>query len=458
MTKTIKSDDEKCKTSTSETQESSGTEMESIFSEITARRNEALYNYTRNRMLNAHRFKNFNHRDYSMTSSSSSSSSSDDYVDNDKAVSIKDVTDAAEMKFEEAISSLTSEDDQTVYTASQIVLKSATDTMSENNFDKKTTRSPGSSLILDKQCTCRCAIHNPNGHCYIDIKGVNSKTANIRTSISINNNNKVQMNTQKNIQKNVPKNTPKPPEQNVKNDEPTKVIRQSASNEAVKSSDSVSDIDKDLREKLMNFKLVLINHRQQEIMNEKLKKMEDYRLRNAAAQVKTPRRVTFAEPESSESSEVSTTDDSVTSMDTDEENYIQNPMESIRDYENELPYRISHTLPLRELAPDVPHLKNFNNAKMPVPKMRNIRHPRKNASFSNKELREIERTNKILLQKIVSQKPTFTTSGQSSKASVRFASTASINRRKQQRQIDLDNQILKRKIEAIAVRKPVILK
>ncbi|KAI9580131.1 uncharacterized protein LOC119639567 [Glossina fuscipes] len=87
---------------------------------------------------------------------------------------------------------------------------------------------------------------------------------------------------------------------------------------------------------------------------------------------------------------------------------------------------------------------------------------RKSWSFSNERMREIERHNRILLRKILSQKPTYTMNSQqklqhklttSSPYPNTRVSSAAVNRKKQQRQIDLDNQVLKRKIEAISLRR-----
>ncbi|KAL5285135.1 hypothetical protein ACFFRR_007086 [Megaselia abdita] len=85
---------------------------------------------------------------------------------------------------------------------------------------------------------------------------------------------------------------------------------------------------------------------------------------------------------------------------------------------------------------------------------------RKNMSFTNVRLREIERQNEILLKKILTQKPSYL--GPMKKPSViqkpdnppsARKSSAEINRKKQQRQIDLDNLVLKKKIEAISRRR-----
>uniref|UniRef100_A0A6P4FQY3 Protein hemingway isoform X1 n=1 Tax=Drosophila rhopaloa TaxID=1041015 RepID=A0A6P4FQY3_DRORH len=91
---------------------------------------------------------------------------------------------------------------------------------------------------------------------------------------------------------------------------------------------------------------------------------------------------------------------------------------------------------------------------------------RKSYSFTNPQLREIERQNQILLRKMMTVKPTATI--KASTSSLKFnapekqrqqqpaprLSSAAVNRKKFQRQIDLDNDLLKRKLEAIGTRRP----
>ncbi|XP_058824900.1 uncharacterized protein LOC131685292 [Topomyia yanbarensis] len=79
-----------------------------------------------------------------------------------------------------------------------------------------------------------------------------------------------------------------------------------------------------------------------------------------------------------------------------------------------------------------------------------------NMSFSRERVREIERHNQLLLQRIMTTKPTLRTS---SKKNVTVVSTpltnnsrttsAAVNRKKKQRQIDIDNQLLRKKLEKI---------
>ncbi|XP_017113998.1 protein hemingway isoform X2 [Drosophila elegans] len=90
---------------------------------------------------------------------------------------------------------------------------------------------------------------------------------------------------------------------------------------------------------------------------------------------------------------------------------------------------------------------------------------RKSYSFTNPQLREIERQNQILLRKMMTVKPTATI--KASTSSLKFnapekrqqppaprLSSAAVNRKKFQRQVDLDNDLLKRKLEAIGTRRP----
>ncbi|XP_055906742.1 cilia- and flagella-associated protein 97 [Eupeodes corollae] len=82
---------------------------------------------------------------------------------------------------------------------------------------------------------------------------------------------------------------------------------------------------------------------------------------------------------------------------------------------------------------------------------------RKSLSFSNERMREIERHNQILLRKILTQKPRKEFLNKKSECPKLRTTTSAVNRKKQQRQIDLDNPVLKRKIEAIALRRPKVL-
>ncbi|EDW95894.1 uncharacterized protein Dyak_GE25533 [Drosophila yakuba] len=90
---------------------------------------------------------------------------------------------------------------------------------------------------------------------------------------------------------------------------------------------------------------------------------------------------------------------------------------------------------------------------------------RKSYSFTNPQVREIERQNQILLRKMMTVKPTATIKASTSSIKISGPekrqpppaprlSSAAVNRKKYQRQIDLDNDLLKRKLEAIGTRRP----
>uniref|UniRef100_A0A336M2X0 CSON011037 protein n=1 Tax=Culicoides sonorensis TaxID=179676 RepID=A0A336M2X0_CULSO len=73
-------------------------------------------------------------------------------------------------------------------------------------------------------------------------------------------------------------------------------------------------------------------------------------------------------------------------------------------------------------------------------------------------MREIERENYILLQKIMScsNGPSKAHFSHNNDLKGSRKSSAAVNRKKKQRQIDLDNQILNRKLESIRRKKPAI--
>ncbi|XP_017084649.2 protein hemingway [Drosophila eugracilis] len=90
---------------------------------------------------------------------------------------------------------------------------------------------------------------------------------------------------------------------------------------------------------------------------------------------------------------------------------------------------------------------------------------RKSFSFTNPQVREIERQNQILLRKMMTVKPTATIKASTSGLKINAPekrqpppaprlSSAAVNRKKFQRQIDIDNDLLKRKLEAIGTRRP----
>ncbi len=93
---------------------------------------------------------------------------------------------------------------------------------------------------------------------------------------------------------------------------------------------------------------------------------------------------------------------------------------------------------------------------------------RASLTFSNERVRQIDRDNQKLLRKIMDNGRT-SNSGGSGKRRAQFcwnqtyqactkSCNAEVNRRKQQKKIDHDNQILKRKLESIGRRaKPGIV-
>ncbi|XP_065371777.1 protein hemingway [Calliphora vicina] len=133
-------------------------------------------------------------------------------------------------------------------------------------------------------------------------------------------------------------------------------------------------------------------------------------------------------------------------------------------YDAHFDYRITSKTPTSFNSDDyifhANFIKQFHRTNS-TDKLRVKPHPRKSMSFSNERMREIERHNQILLRKILTQKPTYTLKSKPSQPSIQKIpsqsnarlTTSAVNRKKQQRQIDLDNQVLKRKIEAISLRR-----
>ncbi|KAH8358970.1 hypothetical protein KR093_003617 [Drosophila rubida] len=90
---------------------------------------------------------------------------------------------------------------------------------------------------------------------------------------------------------------------------------------------------------------------------------------------------------------------------------------------------------------------------------------RKSFSFTNPQVREIERQNHILLKKMMNVKPTIKPAVTTVKSNSNIPAkqppaaprltSAAVNRKKYQRQIDLDNDVLKRKLEAVGSRRPI---
>ncbi|XP_005185881.2 protein hemingway [Musca domestica] len=130
-------------------------------------------------------------------------------------------------------------------------------------------------------------------------------------------------------------------------------------------------------------------------------------------------------------------------------------------YDTQFEYQITSKTPSCFNSEDYVFHANFIRPSPTTDRFRVKSHPRKSMSFSNERMREIERHNQILLRKILTQKPTYVaksaqhksqSSKTNSQTNVRLT-TSAVNRKKQQRQIDLDNQVLKRKLEAIALRR-----
>ncbi|XP_055525715.1 protein hemingway [Wyeomyia smithii] len=79
-----------------------------------------------------------------------------------------------------------------------------------------------------------------------------------------------------------------------------------------------------------------------------------------------------------------------------------------------------------------------------------------NMSFTKDRVREIERHNQLLLQRIMTSKPTLKTMPKSNAGPISTPVTnssrttsAAVNRKKKQRQIDIANQVLRKKLEKI---------
>ncbi|XP_022211433.2 protein hemingway isoform X2 [Drosophila obscura] len=91
---------------------------------------------------------------------------------------------------------------------------------------------------------------------------------------------------------------------------------------------------------------------------------------------------------------------------------------------------------------------------------------RKSYSFTNEQMRNIERQNHILLQKMMTVKPTAQIKASTSAMKCNTNTTsmalppsrltsAAVNRKKFQRQINLENELIKRKLDAIHTRRPI---
>ncbi|XP_015920441.1 cilia- and flagella-associated protein 97 [Parasteatoda tepidariorum] len=109
------------------------------------------------------------------------------------------------------------------------------------------------------------------------------------------------------------------------------------------------------------------------------------------------------------------------------------------------------TIDIQELVRAMKRLKmkqNINSSyvrKCKSPILTHNARCRKNLSFTNEEVRRIDNDNQILLKKIIAQQNRVTSLGNSSP---RVSSSATVNRHKQQRQIELDNLALLKRLES----------
>ncbi|BFF90620.1 protein hemingway [Drosophila madeirensis] len=109
------------------------------------------------------------------------------------------------------------------------------------------------------------------------------------------------------------------------------------------------------------------------------------------------------------------------------------------------------------------YTSNVTRSRSSTDKMNYKNLGRKNFSFTNEQMRTIERQNHILLQKMMAVKPTVhikaSTSatkcnGKASSTQATQLTSAAVNRKKYQRQINLENNLIKRKLDAIHARRP----
>ncbi|CAO1421648.1 unnamed protein product, partial [Diamesa tonsa] len=98
-----------------------------------------------------------------------------------------------------------------------------------------------------------------------------------------------------------------------------------------------------------------------------------------------------------------------------------------------------------------------------VPKQKKYKNgTRSSLTFSNQRVREIERDNQRLLSKIMTSGPAGDGTFHKRAPQLSFSSepksvsrsSAEVNRKKKQRQIDMDNQLIKRKLDSISRRRP----
>ncbi|XP_030369867.1 protein hemingway [Scaptodrosophila lebanonensis] len=137
-----------------------------------------------------------------------------------------------------------------------------------------------------------------------------------------------------------------------------------------------------------------------------------------------------------------------------------------RHYPHEVNCRVSSATPTSFNSDSCAYHIDLKRPRSSTDKVNYKNLGRKSFSFTNAQVREIERQNHILLKKMMTIKPTIkatpaqpASNQQQAKKKLPPPSTrttsAAVNRKKYQRQIDMDNDVLKRKLEAIGTRRPI---
>ncbi|XP_059610865.1 cilia- and flagella-associated protein 97 [Phlebotomus argentipes] len=142
----------------------------------------------------------------------------------------------------------------------------------------------------------------------------------------------------------------------------------------------------------------------------------------------------------------------------------ENLVDSQKDYDEEtFEYESNFEVEIQSNVPEGVHLFNvsllhsaLDDISLPPMRRRPFKNgTRQSLTFTNDQMWEIERQNRLLMERI------FRPAG-SSRCSLRQSdfqpnsrtSSAAINRKKRERQIQLDNQVLCRKLQAIKSRRP----
>ncbi|XP_037955614.1 uncharacterized protein LOC119685417 [Teleopsis dalmanni] len=99
--------------------------------------------------------------------------------------------------------------------------------------------------------------------------------------------------------------------------------------------------------------------------------------------------------------------------------------------------------------------KNLSKARIPVPARFPAVRPFRNRSFTDLQMREIARENNILARKLVALKPKKYNNAYQQMVPRKIIAPSLTTRKKQQQQIDFENNILKGKLMAIGRRKPL---